>query len=176
MSDEPLAGEGSKQRRGYLIGAVLLLAALAVLAGWMLRQNSPAPQATITATPHLSGREVTLPIVIDTGGQTVNAAQIVLRYDPKLVQVKSVSKVGSIFSLWVTDQPTYSNEEGKLSYAGGVIKPGFKGSGQVGSVVLTAKRAVTTELRFDSTTSVLLADGKGTAIPLQLKPIKVSLP
>ncbi len=87
-----------------------------------------------------------------------------------------MNKDGSFFTLWVKDQPAFSNSTGDISFAGGVTNPGFTGQGKVGSVILTANKALKTQLTFEPNTTVLLNDGLGTAIPLHLKPIEVSIP
>lgn len=155
-----------------------LLALLAIVAYFLFRPTKGAKEATITA-PNIkqgSGHRVTVPIVINTGGKIINAAQIFLKFDPQQVQVEAMNKEGSFFTVWVKDQPAFSNDKGDISFAGGIFSPGFKGQGRVASVTLVSKRATKTQLTFTPETSVLLNDGLGTAIPLHLEPIKVDIP
>ncbi len=157
---------------------VVLLAVIMIGAYWLFAPTKEIKKASITApgSTTKSGHRITLPIVIDTAGKTINAAQVFLKFDPKVTQVESVDKDGSFFTVWVKDQPTFSNTGGDISFAGGIFTPGFKGQGRVGSVTLVAKGATKTKLSFASTTSVLLNDGQGTAIPLQLDPLEVNIP
>ena len=119
------------------------------------------------------GQEVTAPIYIDTHGAVINAAEVHLEFDPQALQVKSVSKEGSFFTLWITDYPKFSNDNGTISFTGGLPTPGFKGKGKVGSFTFVINKSGLTPLTFLSTTRVLLNDGHGTALPLKLSPIKI---
>ncbi len=156
----------------------LVLAGLLMVGFLVFNRFNQPRQAAIVSSGAQSGsnHQLSVPIMIDTAGQTINAAEVYLTFDPKLVQVTQVSKDGSLFKLWIANQPTYSNEKGEISFAGGVPTPGFKGKGQIGSVTLQSKQAVTTKLAFRSKTQALLNDGKGTAIDLTLEPIKVVMP
>ena len=155
----------------------LAILAVAVIGGIIIFSRKSSPKEASIGAPMPvaeTGHRVKLPIVINTAGQTINAAQIYLKFDPKVVQVESVSKEGSFFTLWVTDQPKFDNKSGHISFAGGIFTPGFHGQGQVGSVTLVAKSATKSQLTFTNT-QVLLNDGQGTAVPLKLDPIQVNI-
>jgi hypothetical protein len=163
------------KQKALWVAAALLLSA-GVLIFTRMQQGQPgsaslsSPKQTVQA-----GKTVTMPIYIDTGEHTVNAAEVYLKFDPKLVQVESVSKDNSIFSIWISDQPAFNNQTGEISFAGGIPTPGFKGQGQVGSVTLKANQPAKTQLTFDARTQVLLNDGLGTAVQLRLSPIEVNI-
>ncbi len=118
-------------------------------------------------------QETSVPIYIDTHGVVVNAAEVHLKFDPQVLQVKSVSKEGSFFTLWITDYPKFSNDNGTVSFAGGLPSPGIKGKSKIGSLTLLIKKPGLTSLIFLPTTRVLLNDGHGTALPLKLSPIRI---
>src|SRR6185369_15788193 len=65
-----------------------------------------------------SGQTFSAIIRVNTEGQAINAAQGSVIYDPAKIEVVSISKAGSIFNLWTQD-PTFSNSEGTLSFEGG---------------------------------------------------------
>lgn len=157
---------------------LLLVVALFVVGLAVIMQTTKPRKASIGAseTTAQTGHQLKVPIEIDTGGLTINAAEVNLRFDNALVEVVRVSKEQSFFTLWIDDQPQFSNEAGTISFAGGVFSPGFKGKAQVGAVILRSKRPLTTTLAFASGTQVLLNDGKGTAVPLELSPITVEMP
>ncbi len=119
-----------------------------------------------------SEEKIHIPIFINTQKYIINAAEIYLRFDPSELQVVSVSKENSFFQLWITGEPKFSNETGEISFAGGLPTPGFSGKGQVGAVEIVAKKPGRHQLSFDGRTRILLNDGLGTAIPLNLRPIK----
>ncbi len=156
----------------------IALFGISVIGGYLLFNKTPTSrEATITAPQPVSGsnHRLTLPIVIDTAGQTINAAEIYLKFDPKVVQVDSISKDQTFFTIWVPNEPKFSNTSGDISFVGGIFNPGFRGQGKVGSVTLVAKKPLKTKLTFTGNTAVKLNDGLGTSIPLQLKPIEVDI-
>lgn len=153
---------------------MVTLIALTVV-GFLFYRTNFARRASITIKPSVNpkvNQNVELPVRIDTAGATINAAEIYLTFDPEAIKVESVSKDNSIFELWITDEPKFSNEKGEISFAGGLPTPGFKGKGEIGNIKFTPLRAGQTEINFDSKTRALLNDGKGTAISLNLPPIK----
>lgn len=137
------------------------------------------PSTPATITTNTSGgainQEIAVPIVIDTAGQTINAAELHLQYDPKIITVTRVEKSPSIFTLWIKDQPAFDNGQGTISLAGGLPQPGFKGEATVGTVFLRSNQAVEAKLTFGPETRILINDGLGTALPLQLKPLRVKI-
>lgn len=149
---------------------------LAIIGFIALREQAAAPpSATIlSGTPEtVANRTITVPIEVDTAGQTINVAEVYLKFDPNLIQVQSVSKDSSIFNIWIPNQPAFDNTKGEISFAAGLPNPGYKGKGKIGSVTLSAKTPVTTKLIFDMRTQALLNDGQGTVLPLKLQPIEV---
>lgn len=100
-------------------------------------------------------------VKLNTGGQTVNAAEGTITYDSNLLEVTGVSKGGSIFTLWTTE-PAASG--GRISFGGGIPRPGYSGSaGHILTISFRAKAAGDASVRF-SGGAVLANDGKGTNI------------
>lgn len=161
-----------------LFSLLLVVAVLGIGALVFFLTRAAPPKASIGTSGVITeaNHQVKVPIIIDTANQTMNAAEIHLAFDPQQVEVVGVSKEKSLIKLWITDQPSFSNTMGTISFAGGVMNPGFKGKGQVGTVTLRSKDPVIAELRFAGGTQILLNDGKGTAVPLELAPIKVTIP
>ena len=157
---------------------LLLVVAVATFGIAWIIQAKPPQKASIGSSGVLpeKNHQLTVPIVIDTAGQTMNAAEVQLAFDPKLVEVVRVGKERSLFKIWIEGHPKFSNISGTISFAGGVMSPGFSGKAQIGTVTLRSKQALRTELRFAAGTQILLNDGKGTAVPLELKPIQLDLP
>jgi len=123
-----------------------------------------------TKSVRLSEEQV-LPVIVDTNGVAINAAEVYLKFNPDLVEVISVSKENSFFALWVTDSPAFSNEKGWISFAGGLPTPGFKGKGQIGSIKIKAKKLGQINFEFDSKTRALKNDGVGSQVNLKLVPL-----
>jgi len=86
-----------------------------------------------------------------------------LSFSPDKLAVISISKSDSIFSLWTTE-PTFSNSNGTISFAGGIPNPGYTGvAGKIIMVTFRAKVSGTAVVNFSSG-AVLANDGAGTNI------------
>lgn len=64
------------------------------------------------------GETFTATITVNPEGTPINAANALLRFDPSALQVLSLSKESSAFSVW-SAQPVFSNEAGTITFAGG---------------------------------------------------------
>jgi hypothetical protein len=93
----------------------------------------------------------------------MNAVQGVINFSSDKLEVASVSKNSSVLSVWA-QEPSYSNIDGTIQFAGIVTNPGFMGqSGKILSVVFRAKAAGQANLTITKA-SVLANDGEGTQI------------
>lgn len=122
--------------------------------------------ATLKMSPstgvYTVGSAFTASVVLNTEGKSVNAADGQLSFNPRELQVVGVSRGSSIFNLW-TEEPTFSNSAGTVSFGGG-SPSGYKGSnGTIVSVTFKPLGAGTPKVSFKSG-SVLAADGMGTNV------------
>ena len=101
-------------------------------------------------------------VKVNSNGEDINAAEGTLIFNPDEVQVKSISKTGSIFNLWTTE-PAFSNSTGNISFGGGTTTNFTGASGTIIAINFKAKSASSAQINFSSG-SVLMADGKGTNI------------
>lgn len=129
--------------------------------------TAKADSASLYLSPSSGSYTVnnTFSIVVrtNTGGASINAAQGILVFSPDKLSVMSISKTGSIFSLWTTE-PTYSNSSGTISFGGGVPSPGYTGApGKIITITFKAKVSGTASINWSSG-AVLANDGKGTNI------------
>jgi len=109
------------------------------------------------------GGIMTLSVILNSEGAAINNAEAKIIFPKDLLEVVSVSKSGSVFSLWV-EEPTYSNITGVITLNGGIPTPGFNGpSGTVLSIVVKAKTAGQADLVFSDAT-VRANDGLGTNV------------
>lgn len=113
------------------------------------------------------GQDFSVVVRMNTGGTAVNAAEGAVVYDNQKVTVTSISKSGSVFTIWASE-PQFSNAEGSINFGGGIPNPGYSGSnGLVLTINFKAKSATTvrgqTEIVFVSG-AVLANDGEGTNI------------
>lgn len=137
----------------YLL-LVLGLTTSAQAASLSLSTNLPALKV---------GELVTVNVLVNTAGQVINNASGRINFPTGVLEVVSVSKNGSIFSLWV-EEPSFSNLNGIVNFEGGVPNPGFNGSaGKVLSIVFRAKRVGSFPLSLFNG-SVRANDGLGTEV------------
>lgn len=106
---------------------------------------------------------ISLNVYVSSADQAMNAASGVVSFPRDKLQIVSLSKSGSIFSLWVSE-PSFSNSDGTVNFEGITLNPGFTGSnGKIISVVFKVKSGGSASISFSSG-SVLANDGKGTNI------------
>src|ERR1035437_172682 len=90
--------------------------------------------ATLSVSPASSTVTVnntfTAKIFVNTQGKYINNVEGIIQFPSDLLEVVSVSKSSSIFSLWV-EEPSFSNSTGRITWNGGVISPGFNGENGV---------------------------------------------
>lgn len=143
----------------------LFLVTLFTFCAFLITGNAEA--ATLSLLPSSStissGDIITINVVVNSEGVSINNSNATIQFPTDLLQVVSVSKGGSIFSLWV-EEPSFSNISGEVSFNGGITNPGYTGSnGQLISVTFRAKKAGTASILF-SDSSVLANDGLGTNV------------
>lgn len=140
--------------------------ALIIVASFLL------PSATFAASLDLSPIQTSIgaagtfteTVFVSSTDQAMNAISGTISFPTELLQVVSVSKSGSVLSLWVQD-PTYSNSDGTISWSGVVPNPGFTGGrGRVFSIQFRAKKAGAASVSFSSSSQVLANDGNGSDI------------
>lgn len=144
------------------ISKVLALAGVVLLFAFF---SSIAEAADVVISPstgnYTPGQTFTVSVRVSPGGQSVNAVEASLKFDPAVLSVVNVSKTGSVFSLWTTE-PTYSNSAGTITFGGGSPSP-FTAQSNLVSVTFRAVAAGTGALTVSSA-SVLAADGRGTDV------------
>lgn len=100
---------------------------------------------------------------VESSDQAMNAASGVVSFPWDKLEVVSISKQGSIFSLWPAE-PSFSNSQGTVSFEGIVLNPGYIGAnGKILTITFRARNAGQANLSFSSG-SVLANDGTGANI------------
>ena len=145
----------------YKVVAMLFLVTLVWIASASL-----SLAATLSLSPatgvYTAGGTFTARVMVNTQGQSINAADATLSFNPKELSVVSVNRNGSIFNLWVTE-PTFSNSAGTINFSGG-LPSGYTGSsGNIMTVTFRAAGAGTARVNFTGG-SVLANDGRGTNV------------
>jgi hypothetical protein len=141
---------------------VFLLLFFAFIFGWS-NTSAATMQLSSYSSTMTSGDTMTVRVLLNAEGIAVNNAEALIKFPTDLIDVVSVSKSNSVFSLWV-EEPTFSNTNGTISFNGGVPNPGFSGSqGSVVSLVIRAKKAGQAKITF-SDAAVRANDGLGTDV------------
>lgn len=125
-----------------------------------------ANAATLSLSPstgvYQSNTTFTTRVVVNTQGQSINAADATIKFNPRELSVVSANRVGSIFNLWVTE-PMFSNSAGTITFSGG-LPSGYTGSsGNVMTITFRAVGSGPAKVNFGNG-SVLANDGKGTNV------------
>lgn len=126
-----------------------------------------AEAATLYFSPssgsYTVGSVITTGIYVNTQDVAVNNADVVLDFPTDTLEVISVGKSGSIFSLWV-EEPAFSNSSGTIRFNGGVPTPGFTGSGGKLVGISFRVKATGTASVVCSSAAVRANDGLGTDV------------
>lgn len=120
------------------------------------------------------GQSVSVGVYASTPDQAANAFQGTINFPSDKLQLSSLSKSGSVMSLWV-QEPSFSNGAGTADFAGVVLNPGYTGKG--GKILTLTFKVVavgTANLSF-SAASILANDGQGTNITTGLGTASLSL-
>lgn len=111
---------------------------------------------------HEVGDSFTVNVRLDTQGENINAVDLNILYPP-LLEIKSISKTGSSFQLWV-QEPNYTSTG--IFFSGG-SPGGIKSSNAlVGKISMRAKTIGEGNFQMAPASSVLLNDGQGTKASL----------
>ena len=137
-----------------------------------------ASAATLYFSPssgeYTIGKTFSVSVYVSSSDQSINAASGVISFPKEKLEVISLSKVGSVFNLWV-QEPSFSNSNGTINFEGIVLNPGFTGaSGKILTLTFRVKSAGSALINFSSG-SVLANDGQGTNILTNLGSAQFSL-
>ena len=154
---------------GFIIAAFFLVYALFFKPNPWLRINVNKLQAakaesalTIEAPKEVDGvgRKFKVNIVMDTFGNSVNAVQSYLEFDPKVLEIISTTTEQSFCKFY--PENNYNNEKGQIKLSCGTPYPGFRGVNTLEVIEFSAKAIQTTTLKLTADSMVLANDGKGT--------------
>lgn len=137
--------------------------ALVVLFAYYLTPSAFAADVLLTPSTgsYNTGQTFTATIQVNPDGDSVNAVEASLSFNTSVLSVVSVSKTGSIFSLWTTE-PAFSNTAGTITFGGGSPTP-FSTRSNLLTVTFRANAAGTGAVSFTDA-SALAADGLGTDV------------
>lgn len=143
----------------------LFFAGFALVGGVFLMDAAPAKAATYALSPSSGsftvGSTITTYVVIHSAGQAINSGEGTVTFSSNVLQFQSVSKTGSIFTLW-TNGPTASSTS--ITFGGGLASPGYTGAS--GRVIGITWKAIATGTATVSVSGgkILANDGVGTNV------------
>jgi hypothetical protein len=105
---------------------------------------------------------------LDTEDQSINAVFLNLNFSTETLEVASADPGQSILNLWV-DPPRADNRAGTISLTGGVPAGFNTQNAPIFRTTFRAKKSGNAQIRMDSTSAVLLNDGKGTQAELKFQ-------
>ncbi|OHA21791.1 MAG: hypothetical protein A2849_02550 [Candidatus Taylorbacteria bacterium RIFCSPHIGHO2_01_FULL_51_15] len=128
---------------------------------------SIASAATLNFSPpsgsHNVGSTFSTNVIVESTDQAMNAVSGVISFPWDKLEVVSISKQGSILSLWPAE-PSFSNSAGTINFEGIVLNPGYTGaSGKILTITFRVRNSGTANVSFSSG-SVLANDGTGANI------------
>jgi len=109
------------------------------------------------AGAYLTSKDLTTRLMINSGGgDGINAAEGVIKYDPKKIKIKKIIKDGSIFDLWAKE-PVINGQKGEVTFSGGTTKA-FNGSlGLILKIQLSPLSSGAYSLEMSTSTTMALA-------------------
>jgi len=147
---------------GFLRYSIFIFILLSV-SGGVKSAHAAMLYISPSAGSYAAGGAFSVSVFASSTNQAMNAASGVVSFPADKLEIVSLSKAGSIISLWV-QEPSFSNAAGTANFEGIVLNPGFTGSaGKIITVNFKAKAAGSAVLSFSSG-SILANDGKGTNI------------
>lgn len=154
-----------KKRWGKIIKFILCLSFL--FCGRSFLFVHAAEAATLFFSPpsgsYTMGDNISVGVYVSSPDKAMNAASGTVTFPSDKLEVISVSKTNSIFSLWV-QEPVFSNSAGTLNFEGIVLNPGFSGvSGKIMSINFRVRAIGSASLVF-SNGAILANDGQGSNI------------
>lgn len=149
-----------EKQKTKLIKILILLPCL-----WLIGQITVA--ANLYPYPatgsYTTGQSFSVAIYVSSADQELNAASGIISFPKDKLEVTSLSKNGSIISLWA-QEPQFSNTAGSINFEGIILNPGYQGTaGKILTINFKAKVSGEAPLTFISG-SILANDGQGTNI------------
>lgn len=146
----------------FTLSSVILFFVV-IFGGWGIQVEAASLSFSPLTKTVSTGNILSVKVVVNTEGRYINNTEGTVQFPADLLEVISVNKQSSIFTLWV-EEPSYSNSQGKISFNGGLPTPGYSGgAGEVVSITFRAKKAGTASLVYVDS-SVRENDGYGTDI------------
>lgn len=122
-----------------------------------------ANQALLKLTPssatNTAGQSFTSAIKVTSTSTNISSVQAYLSFPADKLEVTSISKTGSIASLFI-EEPSFDNVVGTIKMTADIASPGFKGSdGLIATITFKAKANGTANVNFTTESAVYPTSG-----------------
>ncbi len=114
------------------------------------------------------GKDLLLDVRFNTGGRTINAAEVVINFNPTKLKVAEIIKQNSVFDSWLPESGFYNNE-GKIILRAGLPKGVLSTDSRFALIRFKIVGQGRTTVYFKSG-ALLEANGQATNILDELKP------
>jgi len=143
----------------------ILLVAGSLIAAFIIMARG-ADAATFDLIPERTevgiGDDIVLDVRIDSEGIGINAAQATISFPSGILEVKNISRAGSIFSFWL-EEPAFDNQAGTVNFIGGSTS-GFSGQSLEVLKISFGVKGSGTALVSVSDGAITASDGSGTNV------------
>src|SRR3989344_4740843 len=148
--------------------ALKLFVSICLITLTSVTEVNAAGSASLSLSPvqgsFIVGNSFDVSIFVNTNGNDINTVEGNLKFSSDTLQIVSPSTGQSFISVWIT-QPTFSNEEGTIHFAGGLPSPGINTTaGLVSTITFRAKAPGIGTIEILPNSKILLNDGKGTNV------------
>src|SRR3989338_11083342 len=114
--------------RGFIKNLLLVSIGLQLVSLGVLSPARAGATASLSLSPSqgafIVGNTFDISIFVNTNGNDINTVEVEMKFSSETLQIVRPSTGQSFISIWIT-QPTFSNEEGKIRFAGGLPSPGI---------------------------------------------------
>ena len=133
----------------FLATLIILVGLVSVPLSFLKANSGISLYVTPSSGNYDVGNLIHVSVMIDTKGETINAVKATLGFNENL-EVRSISKSGSIFGLWIED-PSYDNSLRTITFGGAGAGTTYKGSaGKIISITFEAEKAGKGTISFSS--------------------------
>lgn len=102
-------------------------------------------------------------VLVDSQGVSINSVETNISFPNEFLEVVSVSKVGSIFNMWI-QEPVFLNSNQTITFTGGLPTPGYIGTnGKIINITFKAKKAGVAKINY-FLTAIRANDGLGSDV------------
>ena len=155
------------------LSSILIVSSLCIVAIYLVLQPTLISRSTNKGSLSIYfsdishsvplGQSIPVEIRLRTGSTAINAAQIKMKYDPRVLDIIKMNTDQSFCSFYVTN--SFDTITGEVNLACGTPNPGFTGDSVLIHLTMRAKGVGTTDLLLDpKVTKILANDGQGTSL------------